>query len=122
MPTYTFRCNDCQIDWLKFFRMSELPKTIGCGECGADITQKVTGGSGVIFKGSGFPGNDMKDLHSGSSAGTRGRKPTHSELEYVEKEYPDSNKSSKGMVEKIIDESKTGSKKDAIYSAHKRAR
>lgn len=122
MPTYVFQCKKCKIDWLKSYKMSEVPRVLVCAECGSDMRQRVSGGLGVIFKDGGFPGNDMKGLHDGKSSGTTGRKPTSKELDYVEKQYPGSNDSTKEKVEKIIDGAKSGSKKDALYSASKRTR
>lgn len=102
--------------------MSEVPKTIDCSECGAEIKQYITGGLGTIFKGSGFPSNDMKGLHTGSSSGEQGRKPTHKELEYVERAYPRSNDSTTHVVEEIQDTATSGTKRDLMKKATDRAR
>ena len=54
MPTYEYRCpNGHQFE--HFFRtMSSGEKTMLCPECGQVAERKVSGGSGLLFKGSGF--------------------------------------------------------------------
>src|SRR6187397_589743 len=54
MPTYEYRCpNGHQFE--HFFRtMSSGEKTMACPECGQIAERKVSGGSGLLFKGSGF--------------------------------------------------------------------
>jgi putative FmdB family regulatory protein len=54
MPTYEFSCPNGH-EFERFVRkisdgQSELP----CPECGAIATRKVSGGAGLLFKGSGF--------------------------------------------------------------------
>ena len=54
MPTYEFTCPNGH-DFEKFFRTisggaSELP----CPECGAVAARKISGGAGLMFKGTGF--------------------------------------------------------------------
>lgn len=87
MPTYVFRCEACKTDWNKDFRVKDKPSGIECPDCG-NMARTVITASPVIFKTEGFPGNDMKPLAPGGSR--LGRKPTHEELEYVEKNYPES--------------------------------
>jgi putative FmdB family regulatory protein len=54
MPTYDFAC-PAGHQFERFFRkisgaLSEMP----CPECGAIAVRKVSGGAGLVFKGSGF--------------------------------------------------------------------
>ena len=53
MPTYDYKCNQCGHDFELFQSMSEdhIKK---CPECGGKVRRLVSGGSGLIFKGSGF--------------------------------------------------------------------
>jgi putative FmdB family regulatory protein len=54
MPTYEFRCESGHATE-KFFRsMSAAPAVIECPECGAAAVRQVSGGIGLVFKGSGF--------------------------------------------------------------------
>lgn len=59
MPTYEYECNNCGHAFEAFQSMSDDPlKT--CPQCGKDIRRLINGGSGVIFKGSGFYVTDKK--------------------------------------------------------------
>ena len=53
MPTYDYKCTQCGHDFEMFQSMSEshIKK---CPECGGNVRRLVGGGSGLIFKGSGF--------------------------------------------------------------------
>ena len=89
MITYVWRCTRCSIDWRKQFRITEKPMFVLCPECGCCCGSLIQS-TGIIFKDPGFPSNDMKGLHNGVS-NMPGRKPTHAELDNVEKDFPDSN-------------------------------
>ncbi|MGH7626557.1 MAG: FmdB family zinc ribbon protein [Gemmatimonadaceae bacterium] len=54
MPTYEFACpNGHNFD--KFYRkMSDSVSELPCPVCGAVALRKVSGGAGLVFKGSGF--------------------------------------------------------------------
>ena len=53
MPTYEYECRECSHSFEAFQAMSDEPfKT--CPECGKEIRRLIFGGTGVIFKGSGF--------------------------------------------------------------------
>ena len=54
MPTYDFVC-PAPHEFERFFRkMSDAPLEMPCPECGAIAIRKVSGGAGLLFKGSGF--------------------------------------------------------------------
>ena len=54
MPTYDFVCPS-RHEFERFFRkISEAPLEMPCPECGAIAIRKVSGGAGLVFKGSGF--------------------------------------------------------------------
>src|SRR5919109_2636681 len=54
MPTYDFVC-PARHEFERFFRkISEAPTEMPCPECGAIAVRKVSGGAGLLFKGSGF--------------------------------------------------------------------
>lgn len=54
MPTYDFVC-PARHEFERFFRkMSDAPLEMACPECGAIAIRKVSGGAGLVFKGSGF--------------------------------------------------------------------
>jgi putative FmdB family regulatory protein len=53
MPTYEYRCAECGDEFEKFGRMSD-PPVQPCPTCGAEAQRKISGGAGLLFKGSGF--------------------------------------------------------------------
>ncbi|HEU4828877.1 MAG TPA: zinc ribbon domain-containing protein [Gemmatimonadales bacterium] len=52
MPTYEYGCPNGH-HFEKIQKISEKPRT-KCPECGAPATRKISGGAGLVFKGSGF--------------------------------------------------------------------
>ena len=54
MPTYEFRCPNGH-EFEQFYRtITGAPTELPCPECGALATRKLSGGAGLLFKGSGF--------------------------------------------------------------------
>jgi putative FmdB family regulatory protein len=54
MPTYDFVC-PARHEFERFFRkISDAPSEMPCPECGSIAIRKVSGGAGLLFKGSGF--------------------------------------------------------------------
>ncbi len=53
MPTYEYECLNCGTHFEAFQKMSDLPLDT-CIECRGSVRRLVSGGSGLIFKGSGF--------------------------------------------------------------------
>ena len=54
MPTYDFRCPQGH-EFERFYRkISDAPSTAECPECHAQAERRVSGGAGLLFKGSGF--------------------------------------------------------------------
>ncbi len=53
MPTYEYQCDDCGRSMEVFQRISERPKR-KCPSCGGRIRRLISGGAGLLFKGSGF--------------------------------------------------------------------
>lgn len=54
MPTYDFRCPNGH-EFEHFFRkISEATAELACPQCGATAERRVSGGAGLVFKGSGF--------------------------------------------------------------------
>ena len=77
MPTYNYYCSDCDTHCSYFQKMSEAPIT-KCENCGGKVKRIITGGTGLIFKGSGFYLTDYKNekksacTDSASSSGDNG--------------------------------------------------
>lgn len=59
MPTYEYECRHCNHTFEKFQSMTEEPVKV-CPECGKNVRRVIGGGTGIIFKGSGFYVNDSK--------------------------------------------------------------
>ena len=61
MPTYDYICNECKKTFEYFQSMSANPIT-DCPECKKDSLRRIiSGGTGLIFKGSGYYQTDYKD-------------------------------------------------------------
>jgi putative FmdB family regulatory protein len=67
MPTYEYECKSCGHGFEVFQSMSDPPLK-DCPECGKEVRRLILGGTGVIFKGSGFYVTDKgKTANSGTS-------------------------------------------------------
>ena len=66
MPTYEYECRDCQYNFERFQAMSEEPVKV-CPQCGGRVRRMIGGGSGIIFKGSGFYINDSRKSSTGAT-------------------------------------------------------
>ena len=75
MPTYEYECKSCGHNFEAFQSMSDAPFS-DCPECGKEIRRLINGGSGVIFKGSGFYVNDKKADNSKKHSSKSGDKGT----------------------------------------------
>jgi predicted nucleic acid-binding Zn ribbon protein len=53
MPTYQFRCPDGSIIE-RFYKISEVPDSIPAPDGSGQAVRIISGGAGLIFKGSGF--------------------------------------------------------------------
>ena len=91
MPTYEFVCPDGHT-FDKFYRtMSSAPGELACPVCGKTAVRKISGGAGLVFKGSGFYitdyGKDGKKKQgapassNGESSGSGGESKSESKSE-----------------------------------------
>lgn len=83
MPTYEYKCRDCGEKFDEFQKITDPPLT-KCLNCGGEVDRLISGGSGLLFKGSGFYITDYRskgykkaaasesssDLSSSSSSAT----------------------------------------------------
>ena len=53
MPTYDYRCLECEVQFEKFQGINE-PHLEECPECNGKVKRLIGAGAGLIFKGSGF--------------------------------------------------------------------
>jgi putative FmdB family regulatory protein len=63
MPTYEYICKKCKHMFELFQSMFDAPRKT-CPECKGAVRRLVSGGSGLIFKGSGFYLTDYKNKKS----------------------------------------------------------
>jgi putative FmdB family regulatory protein len=59
MPTYEYECTNCNKIFDIFQKMTDKPLE-KCPKCHKKISRLIGGGSGIIFKGSGFYATDYK--------------------------------------------------------------
>ncbi|MFH0985474.1 MAG: zinc ribbon domain-containing protein [Candidatus Omnitrophota bacterium] len=68
MPTYEYECGACGHPFEKFQSMTDKPVK-KCPKCGKAKAQRIiSGGSGVLFKGSGFYQTDYRSAGYKESA------------------------------------------------------
>lgn len=53
MPTYQYQCTNCSYEFEKFQKITDEPIK-SCPQCEGRVKRLITGGSGLLFKGSGF--------------------------------------------------------------------
>ena len=63
MPTYEYHCKDCWFEFEEFQSIASEPLQI-CPKCKGRVERKISGGTGLIFKGSGFYITDYKNKKS----------------------------------------------------------
>lgn len=69
MPTYSYRCVDCAHRYDAFQSMSEAAHTV-CPECNGKVERLISGGAGIVFKGSGFYVTDYRKSPKGGEGGS----------------------------------------------------
>ncbi|MDD5556963.1 MAG: zinc ribbon domain-containing protein [bacterium] len=59
MPTYEYECRKCGCRFERFQAMS-APPLRSCPRCRGAVRRLISGGAGIIFKGSGFYATDYR--------------------------------------------------------------
>jgi putative FmdB family regulatory protein len=114
MPTYEYECKICSHRFEAFQAMSDEPIK-KCPECGKAVRRLVSGGAGVIFKGSGFYVTD-KDKSSVPKSNTGSKKdaaPTKVDAPKADASGDGSKTNSAAKTEAASPKGDTGSKGDA---------
>ncbi|MBU0517655.1 zinc ribbon domain-containing protein [bacterium] len=62
MPTYEYLCDDCEFKFEEFQSIAAEPVHI-CPRCCGHVHRLISGGGGIIFRGSGFYETDYKKRH-----------------------------------------------------------
>ena len=71
MPTYEYECRKCGHQFEKFQSITADPvKT--CPKCRGKVARLLSGGAGIIFKGSGFYQTDYKKTSHASHSTEKG--------------------------------------------------
>ena len=73
MPTYNYYCKKCDSNFSYFQNMNDLAYT-NCKNCDGEIKRLISGGSGLIFKGSGFYLTDYKSNNKNEKLNNKERK------------------------------------------------
>lgn len=71
MPVYTYRCENCGIQFEANQKFTDSPLT-RCPECGKKSLRKVYQPVGIIFKGSGFYATDNRSPSGASRFNSHG--------------------------------------------------
>lgn len=66
MPTYEYHCERCDFVFEEFQSIVSKPIEI-CPRCGGPVQRLISGGAGLIFKGSGFYLTDYKRRSGGAN-------------------------------------------------------
>lgn len=73
MPTYEYECKSCGYGFEVFQSMSDEALR-ECPECGREVRRLINGGSGIIFKGSGFYVTDKSSAAKSAAKSTESKK------------------------------------------------
>jgi len=65
LPTYEYKCNRCEELFERFQKITDSPLK-KCPVCDGKLTRLISGGIGIIFKGSGFYVNDSRNAKNSS--------------------------------------------------------
>jgi putative FmdB family regulatory protein len=71
MPTYEYRCPKCGHQFEVFQKITDRPVS-KCPECGARAKRLISGGVGLVFRGSGFYVTDYKRKAGGETKASSG--------------------------------------------------
>ncbi len=86
MPTYDYLCDECGFRFEEFQSIAAEPLHV-CPRCGGHVHRLISGGGGIIFKGSGFYETDYKrnSFRGNSSSGQSGKTTPSEDVKKAEK-------------------------------------
>ena len=61
MPTYEYKCTRCGHEFERFTTKISNESTVSCPKCDGVAERLISGGAGLLFKGSGFYKTDYRD-------------------------------------------------------------
>ena len=85
-----------------YFQQMSDPSRSTCEECGGEIKRVITGGSGLIFKGSGFYLTDYKDGNKTDSETEKKDAGSTEESKTDKKETETSKSKNKSTSKKVV--------------------
>jgi putative FmdB family regulatory protein len=91
VPTYEYECTRCGLVTEEFKPMS-APRRQRCPECRGKVERLISGGTGVVFKGSGFYINDSRGKNGSAPRAKDSGKPGTSEAAPTASRANDTNK------------------------------
>ena len=96
MPTYDYKCTECEESFEFFQKMTDAPLQT-CPNCGGKLKKMIGTGMTPIFKGSGFYETDYKKNtpKGNGSSGSSGNKSTASKSKAAQNKTPESKSSDK---------------------------
>ncbi len=71
MPIYTYRCENCGIQFERQQKFTDTPLT-WCPECSKKTLRKVYQPVGIVFKGSGFYATDHRSPSGANRSSSKG--------------------------------------------------
>ena len=74
MPTYEYECTRCGLVTEEFKPMS-APRRQRCPACRSKVERLISGGSGILFKGSGFYVTDSRVKNNKDTSASSGDAP-----------------------------------------------
>ncbi len=77
MPTYDYKCNECEHEFEEFQQMTAKPVK-KCPECDGKVKRLIGAGAAVVFKGSGFYETDYKKAPVSSAPSEKSSEKTSS--------------------------------------------
>lgn len=61
MPTYIYRCWDCEVEEEHILTFAEMDEFVcKCPKCEKEMVRRITGGLGTIFKGDGWVDKELR--------------------------------------------------------------
>jgi putative FmdB family regulatory protein len=70
MPTYDYKCSQCQYTF-EYFQSMTAEQLTKCPKCGGSLKRVIGTGAGTIFKGSGFYQTDYKNKSTKNNNGNK---------------------------------------------------
>src|SRR5690348_12315560 len=100
MPTYEYKC-PAGHSFERFYPTMNNQRRVKCPTCGKLAERQISGGTGLVFKGSGFYITDYKRAGSGKPESTDGPSPeSKPEAKPATESKPDSAKKKKPSGDK----------------------